>query len=92
LGSYFPSYQKVFAADVEDRFYGRGVCSRAHEVTGRSAAEEQTDGLDEDRFARTGFAGQNIEARPEFDLDLIDDREASYSQEAEHKDVSGTGA
>ena len=48
------------------------------------AAEQQPDGLDEDRFARSGLAGQDVEARLELDLDGLDHREVADAEKAEH--------
>jgi hypothetical protein len=53
------------------------------EVRRRAAAHQQADGLDEHRFARPGFAGQDVETRLEFDLDRIDDGEVLNAQRNE---------
>ena len=69
---------------LEDGFDGGRVLAGADEVARRAAAEEQADRLDEDRLARAGFAGQDVEARLELDLDGVDDREVRDAEEAEH--------
>jgi hypothetical protein len=78
------SDEQLLAATFEDRFDRRGVFARPYEVAGRAPAQQQTDRFDEDRLAGTGFAGQDVEARVEFDLDRIDHREVLNAQEAEH--------
>ena len=67
--------QQLFAAALEDRFDRRGVFAGAHEVARRAPAEEQADGLDEDRLAGAGFARQDVQAGIEFDLDRVNHRE-----------------
>ena len=47
--------------------------------------EQQADRFDEDRLARAGFAGQDVQAGVEFDLDRINHREVLNAQEAEHE-------
>ncbi len=59
------------ASTVGDLFAG------PDEVAGGAAAEQQADGLDEDRLAGAGLAGQDVEARLELDLDRVDDREVA---------------
>ena len=44
--------QQLLAAVLENRFDGGGLFARPDKVAGRAAAEQQPDGLDEDRFAR----------------------------------------
>ena len=62
-------------AALEDRLDRGGVLAGADEVAGGAPAEQQADGLDEDRLAGAGLAGQDVEARVELDLDRVDDRE-----------------
>ena len=64
-----PPLSKI-ASMVADVFAG------ADEVARRAAAEEQADRFDEDRLAGPGFAGQDVQAGVELDLDRVDDREA----------------
>ena len=77
--------EQLFAAALEDRFDGRGVLAGADEVARGAAAEQQADGLDEDRLAGAGFAGQDVQAGVELDLDRVDDREVLDAKEAEHR-------
>ena len=60
------------------------VLAGADEVARRAAAEQQADGLDQDRLAGAGLAGQDVEAGVELDLDRVDDREVRDAEEAEH--------
>ena len=57
----------------------------ADEVGRRAAAEEQADRFDEDRLAGAGFAGEDVEAGLELDLDGVDDREVADAEEAKHR-------
>ena len=82
-GDFAPDDQ-LLAAAFEDRFDGRAVLAGPDQVAGRSAAEEQADGFDEDRLAGAGFAGEHVEPRLELDLGGVNDREMADAQEAEH--------
>ena len=77
-------HQQLFPAALEDRFDGRGVFAGADEVAGRAPAEQQADRLDENGLAGAGFAGQDVQAGVELDLDRVDDREVPDAQEAKH--------
>jgi len=41
-------------------------------------AEHEAQGIDQDRLAGTGFAGQDRHAAIEFDFDAVDNGEISY--------------
>ena len=69
---------------LEDRLERGAVLARPDEVGRGAAAEEQADRLDEDRLAGAGFAGQDVEARAELDLDRFDDGQVSDGEEPEH--------
>ena len=67
-----------------------GVLAGADEVARGAAAEQQADGLDEDRLAGAGLARQDVQAGVELDLDRVDDREVPDAQEAEHAERART--
>ena len=58
---------------LEDRLDGRGVLAGADEVGGGAAADEQADRADQDGLAGAGFAGQDVQARLELELEPVDD-------------------
>ena len=60
----------------------------ADQVGGGAGAEQQADGLDEDRLAGAGLAGQDVEARLELDLDGLDHRKVADAEKTQH--VGGT--
>ncbi len=60
------------------------VFSGANEVRTGAAAKEQVDGADEYGLPRSRFARQDVEARFEFDVELVDDRQAADAEKAEH--------
>src|SRR5437867_10268459 len=64
-----------FGAAFENRLDARGWLAGPDEVARRAAAKQQPDGLYQNRLAGAGFAGQDVQAGIEFDLDRIDDRE-----------------
>ena len=68
----------------EDRFDGGQVFTGADEVGGGAAADEQADGAHQDALACPGFAGQDGEARPELQLEAVDDCKVLDAQKAEH--------
>jgi hypothetical protein len=47
-------------------------------------AENRREGIDHDRFARTGFSGQSGEAPVEFQGKVLDENEVSNIQSAKH--------
>ena len=68
----------------EDGLNRRGVFAGADEVGAGAAADEQVDGLDEHGLARAGFAGEDVEARFELDLESVDDRQVAHAEKAKH--------
>ena len=60
------------------------VFAGAHEVGAGAAADQQVDGFDEDGLAGAGFAGEDVEAGLELDLEVIDDRQMAHAEEAKH--------
>ena len=82
--------EQFLAVAFEDRFDRRGVLAGAHEVSRRPPAEEQADGLDEDRLPGPGFAREHVQAGVEFDLDRVNHREVLNAQEAEHGKMART--
>ena len=76
------------AGVFEDRLDGRLGLAGAHQIGRRAGAEQEADGLDEDRLARARLAGQDVEAGLELDLDGLDHREVADAEEAQH--VGGT--
>ena len=56
----------------------------AHEAGIAAAAERQRKGIEQDGFARTGLAGQNREARCEFDIEPFDQDDVTDRQTRQH--------
>ena len=84
--------RRDFAADdhfaavglLEDRLDGRGLLAGPDELGAGASADEQSDRADEDGFAGAGFAGQDVEAGREFELESIDDGEVGDAEEPDH--------
>ena len=76
----------LFAAvgAFEHRLHGGRVFSGADKVCTGATAKEQVDGADEYRLPRSRFARQDVETRFEFDVELVDDRQAADAEKAEH--------
>jgi len=62
---------------LEYRFHLFPVCARAHHFRGSPVAQQQSDGVDNDRFAGAGFPGQDVQATVEAKLQPVDDREVA---------------
>ena len=77
--------QDLFVPTLENRLDAGGVLAGPDEVAGRAAAEQQVDCSDENRLAGAGFAGQDVQAGVEFDLDRIDDRQMGDAKETKHR-------
>ena len=73
---------------IEDGLDRRQFLASAYEIGAGAGADQQVDGFDEHRFAGAGFPGQQVQARFELDLELIDDRQVAHGEEAKH---GGTG-
>jgi hypothetical protein len=56
----------------------------AHEAGIAPATERQCKGIEQDGFARTGLAGQNREARGEFDIEPFDQDDVTDRQTRQH--------
>ena len=60
-------------------------CSpRAHQILGGAVAQNGIDGVDQDRFARTGLAGKDIQALLKMHVGLLDDCNIFNLQTAQH--------
>ena len=62
-----------------------GVFAGPDEVGRGAPAEQQADRFDEDRLPGAGFAGQDVQAGVELDLDRVDDSQVPDAEEAEHR-------
>ena len=64
-----------------------GLCTAANELGPTLTAEQQLEGADQDALARAGLAGEHVEARPELQLERIDDRKILNLQAIQHGDA-----
>ena len=69
---------------LEDGLDGGGLLAGPHELGAGAAADEQADRADEDRFAGAGFAGEDVEAGRELELETIDDGQMADAEEPDH--------
>jgi len=65
---------------VEDGFDGAGVGTGADEALVGAFAEEESEGADEDGFARAGLAGDGGETGPGLPRDVFDEGEIANAQ------------
>ena len=56
----------------------------AHEAGIAAAAERQREGIEQDGFARAGFAGQHREATGELDIEPFDQDDVTDRQTRQH--------
>jgi len=68
----------------EDGFDRRLSFAGSDEIQGCPRAQQQSDRLDEDGFARSGLARQNVEAGLELDVNGLDDSEVADTEETQH--------
>ena len=47
-------------------------------------AGDQTEGIDEDRLARAGLAGEEVQTGAELDRQVLDDRDVTDAQGLQH--------
>ena len=75
-----PAADRRVAAGVEGRgnFGAFGAVTQA--VRAGAATEREHHGIDHDRFARAGLAGERRQAAGEFEFDRVDDREVADLQ------------
>jgi hypothetical protein len=69
---------------LEDRLDCRLTLAGTDEILGRAGAQQQSDGLDKNGFARPGLTRQDVEAGLELDLNGLDDGEVAYAKETQH--------
>ena len=60
------------------------VGTRPEHVVGFAQADQRLEGTDDQRLARAGLAGEDVEARLELDGGVFDDRQVGDVQFAEH--------
>ena len=82
--------EALFPTAVENGLDGRGRLSRPDEVARRAAAEQKAHGFDQNRFAGTGLASQDVQAGVKLQFDRIDDRKVFNPEKAEHRERERT--
>ena len=80
-----PDHQFRTTGVFEDGLYRGLLLPRPHEIRRRPAADEQSDGADEDRLARAGLAGEHVQARLELDFQAVDHGQIADGDESEHR-------
>ena len=88
LAGDLPADDDLAATVLKNRFDGGVGLAGSNEVGRGAPAEQKPHGFHDDRLARSGLAGENVEARLELDLDGLNHREVADAQKAEH--TSGT--
>ena len=69
----------------EERFDRGLVRAGSDQVEACPAAEDEVERVDEQRLARAGLAGDDVEARAKGDLDRFDDGQILDSQRGDHR-------
>ena len=69
---------------LEDRLDGRDLLAGPDEVGARPPADQQVDRLNDDGFAGAGFAGEDVQAGFELDLEAVDDRQMTHGEKTKH--------
>ena len=84
LGRDLPPDDDLVVADLEQRFDRRQFGPGTDQILGRAATKQQPDGLDQNRFASPGLAGQDIERWFKFDGDRFDHCQVADGERADH--------
>ena len=71
----------------ENTFHHCTICTRAHHAAVGFAAQQQFQRVDHDRFACPGFAGNDVEARREGQIQFVDNRKIADAQFFQHKNT-----
>ena len=71
----------------EQRLHRRLLGTAADQIGAGAVAEQQAKGIDDDRLAGPGLAGQDVEAPGKLDLQLIDNGKIADLQFDEHKET-----
>src|ERR1700733_16101517 len=80
-------------AEIENRNGGALARTTAH--TGAAAATAsccETQGVEKDRFPRTGSAGENVQPRCEVQRNVFDENEVADFQRRQHAEADLEGA
>ena len=83
-GDLAPDDRFAAVGRFEDGLDRGRLLSRSYQVRRSAAADQQADGTDEDGLAGAGFAGEDAEARLEFELERVDDGEVADGKESQH--------
>ena len=80
------------AAQDEHPFDHRSLGATANHVGAESIPEQRADGVDQDRLASTGLAGDDVQPRPPLDMQVIDRGEVADRELLQHPALIITGA
>src|SRR6185295_8026820 len=69
---------------VEQGFHRRLILAVANDVSSAALARDQPERIENDRLARAGFAGEDVETRLEFQNNLIDNGKILDAKFAQH--------
>ena len=71
--------------DIEERLDLRFFGAGPDDLRGDALPKNQRERIDEDRFARAGFAREDIEARLKSELELLDENKLADAKEDQHR-------
>jgi hypothetical protein len=60
------------AGEIEECFYDCLILSGTDQIDGGAATKNQIHGVNDDRLTRTGLSGKDIQALPEFHVQVVD--------------------
>ena len=80
------------ATQDEHAFDHRSLGPTANHVGAESISQQRADGVDQDRLASTGFAGDDVQPRPPLDVQVLDRGEVADRELLEHPALIITGA
>ena len=84
VGGQFPAQDQIFAVQHEQRLDHGLVAARPHQIGVHLFAGQEIDRRNDETLARTGLAGQHIESRAEFQLQIVDEGQIFDAQYFDH--------
>ena len=91
-GEAVQDFRGLCSLELEESFHRGLFLAGSNHFRGSSTPQEEVDGIDQDGFSGAGFPGQDVEARPEFNVQLIDDRKVLDIQLGQHDPTTPASA
>ena len=81
----------VVRRQLEHRHHLAPLSPRAHQIGPSAPAQHEAETIEQDRFARAGLSGEHVEARPEPEIEPVDDQHVANFKRTQHSQVPPGG-